>query len=378
MSIIKSVTTLTTSVPLPAPVGFSSRTVTRREYTLVRITTEQGVSGIGFCYPGHAAAELSTIAVRDLLGPLLVGEDCADIERLWNRMYQEALLHGRTGSVMRALSAIDIALWDAKAREAGLPLHKLLGGHADRVPAYASGGYYLDGKGPDGLARELAGYVEAGFTAVKMKIGRLDHRGELDRLAAAREAVGPDTLLMLDANNAFSDLPTALRAVRAWERFDPYFVEEPFSPDDITNHARLAARVDVPIATGEIEAGRWRTRELLEQGGAIILQQDAAVCGGISELQKIAHTASSYGVTLCPHWFHDVHAPVAGAFSNVRFVEYFPHNDVFNFGDLVDRQLVVDGGELVLHDAPGLGFSFEEDAVARFAHTDWTAAELRD
>ncbi|MEQ3552746.1 mandelate racemase/muconate lactonizing enzyme family protein [Pseudonocardia nematodicida] len=377
MSIIKSVTMVTASVPLPEPVGFSSRTVTRREYTLVRVSTEKDITGIGFCYPGHAAADLSTIAVRDLLAPLVVGQDVSDIERLWNSMYQEALLHGRTGSVMRALSAIDIALWDAKAQEAGLPLHKLLGGHADRVPAYASGGYYLDGKGPDGLARELAGYVEAGFTAVKMKIGRLDHRSELDRLAAAREAIGPDVLLMLDANNAFSDLPTALRTVRAWERFDPYFVEEPFSPDDITNHARLADRVDVPIATGEIEAGRWRTREIMDRGGAIILQQDAAVCGGVSELQKIAHTASSYGVTLCPHWFHDLHAPLAGAWSNVRFVEYFAGNAVHNFCALIDRQLVVDRGELVLHDRPGLGFSFDEDVLARHTSGDWQQVDPR-
>lgn len=371
MTTISQIEVATAIIPLPAPIGLSSRTVPRREYTLVRVTGDDGVTGIGFCYPGHRAASLATIAVTDLLGPALIGHDAHHTEGAWKVMYQEGLLHGRTGSVMRALSAIDIALWDRNARAANLPLHKYLGGHSDRVRAYASGGYYLEGKGVHGVHDEMSSYLDLGFSAVKMKVGRVSASEDADRIAAARDAIGPDVLLMLDANNAWNDLPTALRALNLWEKYDPYFIEEPFSPDDITNHARLARSTPIQVATGEIEAGKWRVKELLDAEAAIILQSDAAVCGGVTELRHIANIADAYGVTLAPHWFHDLHAPLAGAFTNATFVEYFVGHDVFNFGKLIDRQLKLDGGDILLHSGPGLGFDFDEDALAQYLSGPW-------
>jgi L-alanine-DL-glutamate epimerase-like enolase superfamily enzyme len=139
------------------------------------------------------------------------------VEGLWQEMYQEALLQGRAGVVMRAISTLDIALWDRNARAAGLPLYRYLGAvHEASVPAYASGGYYLEGKTPKHLAAEMAGYVEAGFSAVKMKVGKGNLRDEEARIAAVRERIGGEPVLMLDANNAWSDLPTALQFVRMY------------------------------------------------------------------------------------------------------------------------------------------------------------------
>lgn len=371
MTIIRTVETATVVLPLDAPTSFANRTVVDRSYTLVRVTGDDGVAGIGFCYSGNQAGDLGAVAVEELLGGVLVGQDAHSTERLWAQMYQEALLHGRTGSVMRALSALDVALWDRNARAAGLPLHKYLGAVRDTVPAYASGGYYRDGKTPADLGEEMRAHVGSGFSAVKMKIGRLDPAEDAERLAAVRDAVGPDVLVMLDLNNGWRDVPQALRALRHWEPYDPYWIEEPFSPDDITNHARLAERTDLLIATGEIEAGRWRFKELLDREAAMILQTDAAVCGGISEFRRIAATADSCGVTLAPHWFHDLHAPLVGATPNARFVEHFADAHVLNFRDLVDTQLAFRDGELVLHDAPGLGFDFVADVVERHAAAGW-------
>lgn len=372
MPTIRSVHARTVVVPLDVETSFATRRVTARHYTLVRVEGDDGVRGIGFCYAGSAGGVLPTTAVRTLLAPLLVGQDTHRVEGLWQEMYAETLLHGRAGSVMRAISALDIALWDRNARAAGLPLHRFLGAVRDQtVPAYASGGYYLDGKGPEQLADEMRGYVGQGFRAVKMKIGRLDPQADAERLAAVRSAVGPDVLVMLDANNAWQDLPTALRAMALWEPYDPYWIEEPFSPDDIDNHARLAERTPVIVATGEVEAGRWRHKQLLDAGGAAILQTDAAVCGGISEFRRIAAAADSSGVTLCPHWFHDLHAPLVAAIPNGRYVEFFPDDQVLNFRRLVDRQLDVRDGELVLHPGPGLGFGFDEDAVEQYAADGW-------
>ncbi|MFM0342059.1 mandelate racemase/muconate lactonizing enzyme family protein [Paraburkholderia fungorum] len=369
---IVAVEARTIRVPLDRHTAFSTRLVTARDYTVVRVTTADDHFGIGFCYSGNRAGMLVTYAVRELFAPLLRGRSALDVEGSWCAMYDESLLQGRAGSVMRALSILDIALWDRNARAAGLPLSRYLGGtYSPTVPAYASGGYYLEGKTPEHLGEEMAGYVALGFRAVKMKVGRLDPRSEEARIRAAREAIGDDVLLMLDANNAWSDVPTALEYMRQYEPFNPYWIEEPFSPDDIESHAQLSRRTPVTVATGEIEAGRWRHQALLDKRAAAILQSDAAVCGGISEWRRIAASAAAVGVTMCPHWFHDLHVHLVASTTNARYVEFFPDDQVLNFRRLVDTQLSFADGKLTVPTRPGLGFDFDEAALNEYALDDW-------
>jgi L-alanine-DL-glutamate epimerase-like enolase superfamily enzyme len=369
---IVSVEARTVSIPLDHPTSFSTRQVLARDYTLVRVRTADGHQGIGFCYGGSRAGVLVTHAVRELFRDTLVGQNALRVEGLWQDMYRDSLLHGRAGSTMRALSILDVALWDRNARAAGLPLAQYLGAAArDTVPAYASGGYYLEGKTAQMLGDEMAGYVALGFKAVKMKVGRHGLKEEEARIRAAREAIGDDVLLMLDANNAWSDLPTALGYMQRFEPYKPYWIEEPFSPDDIENHAQLARRTPVAVATGEIEAGRWRHQELLEKRAAMILQSDAAVCGGISEWRRIAAMAAGFGVSMCPHWFHDLHVHLVAATQNAGFVEYFSDDRVLNFRRLVDTQLQFADGNLVVPRTPGLGFGFDAAAVDRYAVDNW-------
>lgn len=373
MTTIAAVRARGVSVPLDNITSLSSRRITERHYGLVEVTGNDGVRGIGFCYVGSTGAKIFPSIAIELLSSCLLGQDAHHVEGHWSAMYQEILLQGRAGTAMRALSSLDTALWDRNARAADLPLYKFLGASVGpRVPAYASGGYYLDGKSPDDLADEMAGYVAAGFNAVKIKVGKgssVDE--EVARLKAVRERVGPSVKIMLDANNAWSDLPTALTFVRAFEPYDPYFIEEPFGPDDIDNHARLAEATRITVATGEIEVGRWRFKDLLQRNAAAILQTDACVCGGVTEFRRIAATAASFGVTLMPHWFHDLHVHLVAATPNARFVEFFPDDQVLNFRRLVDRQLESEGGELIIPDLPGLGFNFDAEAVERYAVTPW-------
>jgi len=364
---IRSVSVCAVRVPLDRVTSFSTRTVKARDYCLAKVRSTDGVEGIGFCYVGTAGGNIAQAAVEELLAPIVVGQDSSRVEGLWEEMYRETLLHGRTGTVMRAISMLDIALWDLNARAAGLPLCRYLGCWAtEKVPAYASGGYYLEGKTPQKLGEELASYVRQGFRAVKIKVGRLTPAQEEERVAAAREAIGPDIHLMLDVNNAWADLPTALLYCNRFEKYNPYWIEEPFSPDDIDNHSKLASSMRTSVATGEIEAGRWRFKEILEKRAAKILQTDAAVCGGVSEWRRIAQTAASYGVTVCPHWFHDLHAHLVASAPNGRYVEFFPDDQVLNFRRLINRQLEIENGDLRLPQTPGLGFEFDEKAVAKY------------
>ncbi len=370
MAKIDSISVATARVPLDTVTSFATRTVSARDYGIIKIRAG-GFEGIGFCYAGSSGGALVAQAVEQLLAPLLLGSDSLLVEGLWQRMFQETLLHGRAGSVMRAISIVDCALWDLNARAARLPLYKYLGAVVeDAVPAYASGGYYLPGKTPKKLGAEMAGYVRAGFKAVKMKVGRLSPKEEAERVRAAREAIGPHIELMLDANNAWQDLATAMRYVQRFEPYDPYWIEEPFFPDDIENHARLAKLTRIAVATGEIGTGRWHFKEILDKGAARILQTDALVCGGVSEWRRIAATAASYGVTVCPHWFHDLHAHLVAATPNARYVEFFPDDQVLNFRRLIDTQLSHQNGALILPKSPGLGFRFDEKAVARHALKD--------
>ena len=222
MPIIESVSVCVARVPLDRVTSFATRTVSARDYCLVKIRCRDGNEGIGFCYVGSSGGRIAQLAVAELLAPRLLGQESLRVEGLWQEMYQESLLQGRAGSVMRAISSLDTALWDLNARAVKLPLYQYLGAFVgDRVPAYASGGYYLPGKSPAQLGEELAGYVAAGFKAVKMKVGRLSPAEEEARIRAARAAVGSEVHLMLDANNAWSDVPTALAYMKRYEPYDP-------------------------------------------------------------------------------------------------------------------------------------------------------------
>lgn len=372
MSAIQSVAFVLTDCPLENPAVFATRRVGSRQYLLVRVACDDGHEGIGATYCGDKGGVVSVAAVESLLAPLLIGKDPFAVEALWHEMYAEALLQGRAGAVVRALSALDIALWDHNAKAAGLPLWKFFGAfRRGAVPAYASGGYYYGADEPGNLAREMRGYLDAGFTAVKMKVGRASLSDDRARVAAVRETVGPDVLLMMDANNGWSDLPTALRFLRAVEPFDPYWIEEPFGPDDIDNHARLARQTPIAIASGEIEAGRWRFREWVRQEAVQILQPDVFACGGFSEWRRIAAFAASCGLPVCTHAWHDFHAPLVASAPNALFTEVFTDARIVNLQWLLDAPLAIRDGTLVLSEKPGLGFGFDEGAVRRFATTPW-------
>jgi L-alanine-DL-glutamate epimerase-like enolase superfamily enzyme len=338
----------------------------------VRITCDDGSDGIGFCHGGTRSAALSTLAVRELFAARLIGEDPHRTEGLWQELYQDSLLNGRAGAVMRALSAIDNALWDRNARSVGLPLWRYLGAvDKESTAAYASGGYYGPGDPAAVIRSEMEKFVAAGFKAAKMKIGGAEPSVDLLRVAAARDVLGPDRLLMLDANNAWRDLASALRYLDPMMAYHPYMIEEPFGPEDALNHARLAAALPVAIATGEILGGRFASQDMMARGCVTILQPDACVCGGITEWRRIAASAAAMGVSVAPHSLHHLHIHCAASTPNSLFVEVFPDNSIVPFPLVLDRPMDMVDGRLKLPQGPGIGVEFNENAVERFAIDGW-------
>lgn len=355
------------SVPVEPSAGFSTRTVHSREYVIVRLRDDEGAhEGIGYTYAGTVGGKIVADIVNTLIQPLLVGRAAGAIEQNWNLVYRELLLIGRRGAVLRALSAVDIALWDLAAKCAGKPLRELLGGVGESTTAYASGGYYRPGDPVGLVAEEVERYIALGFRDYKMKFGGLPLADDVARVAAARDVLGPDRRLALDINNGWDDVTAAMRAIAAVEEFDIWWVEEPFLPDDIRSHARLARRSPIPIATGEVEATRWAFGELLEQQAADILQPDACVCGGVTEWLKIARAAEALGVPVAPHWHANLHAELAVATPNCLTVEYFALEEgIYNFEALVQGPLEIVDGDIVLGTSAGIGFDLDEEQLER-------------
>jgi L-alanine-DL-glutamate epimerase-like enolase superfamily enzyme len=350
-------------VPLTTPTAFSTRQIRGREYVLVRIRAE-GVEGTGYTYAGDSGGSWLRSGVEQLLVPRLLGRDAHGIEELWDEIYRDLLLIGRRGALLRMLSAVEIALWDLVARAAGLPLRNLLGGARDAVAAYASGGYYRPGDARENVVGELERYRALGFTDFKLKFGGLPLHEDVERVAAARETLGPGPRIALDVNNGWRTLEQAMRAVEALHEHDVWWVEEPFSPDDVRNHALLAERSPIPIATGEIEATRWGFAQLVEQNAAHILQPDVCVLGGIAEWRRIAALAASFDLPVAPHWHANLHAQLAAATPNCLTVEYFALSEgIYNFEQLVANPLAVRDGMIQLDDTPGIGVEIDWDAV---------------
>jgi len=353
-------------VPLTKALSWSTAAVTEREYILVWAIAEDGTFGLGYGlgsrYPG--GARIIHDVIQDQLVPLATGADSWMTEDLWSRAYHRTLLLGRRGAALRALSALDIALWDLNAKLAGVPLYRLLGGYRSEVPVYASGGYYSAEDPLEDLESEIAAYLNGGHDSVKIKVGGQPLPIDVERVALVREMIGPHRRLALDANSAWSSLIDAQRAAERFAPYDPWWLEEPFLPDAAASFAELAKRTSIPLATGELEATRWPFRQFLDERSVHIIQADATVCGGVTEWRRIAQMAAGFDVPMAPHWASEIHAHLVAASPNGLAIEYFtPDRDIVNFDRLVANPLRPVAGKLRLSEEPGYGLCLDNDAV---------------
>lgn len=360
---ITEIRATTCDVPLPRPIIMGDLHYDSREYLLVEIATDTGHTGIGF---GMTRGSPTAAIVARSLSPLLLGQDPLLTEAVWERLYYRNLPIGQRGIFMRALSAVDIALWDLKGQAAGLPVWRLLGGARTNVPAAMAGGYPASDRTLTDLERELADYVARGFRFVKIAAGDLAE--DTARLEASRRAIGPDIALAYDAHWAWRSLLAVVPTVRTWSGLDLAFIEDPFPTESVASSARLREQTGVRLALGEDVVGRWAFRDLLERVQPDVLRLDATVAGGLSEAVKVCALAATLDVPVLPHVFPEVHVHLAAAFGAVMAVELTdPVHETESLHRLFRRWVDVRDGQLVAPEDPGLGVAFDPDAVERHA-----------
>jgi L-alanine-DL-glutamate epimerase-like enolase superfamily enzyme len=354
---------------------------------ILRIETEDGIVGWGEGKNAAGSAGNYAALVHLLnheFGPTLVGRDARQITAIWEDLYNGSRARAsasrghplpelaRRGLTIAAISAIDIALWDIRGKALDQPIWALLGGKtADRLPAYASGGW----ADADGIGAQLQSYIDAGgFRAVKMRVGSMDDRPHVSaaRVRAARKALGPDVELMVDAHGTYT-VAEAKRFAALVADCDLAWFEEPVSADDRTGIAEFRASTMIPVAVGESECTRFDFAALVAARAADILQPDPAFCGGITEAMRIAALASSFNLRLAPHLW-------AGApcfFAGLHVLAAAPAGYIVEFSlganpmihSLSRAPVVVQDGTIAVPDGPGLGLDMNTDMIARYART---------
>lgn len=357
---ITNITTEEYRWPRHKPISNGLHTYTHSGLALTKIETDEGITGIGL--GGGGLVEQATV---EKLKKDLIGEDPIDVERLWHKMWVPKLI-GRRGLTTRAISAIDIGLWDIRAKAANLPLYKLLGGFRDRVPTYIAGGYYEEGKGLKELAREMEENVEMGAKAIKMKVGAVSLAEDAERVKAVRAAVGPDVKIMVDANCAYRHYQ-AIQFARRIEEYDIFWFEEPVAADDYEGSRKLAEATSIPIATGENEYTRYGFRDLIAHNAAAILNADAKILGGVTEFMKVAALAQAHDLDIAPHGSQDIHVHLVAAISNGLILEFYRDSVDPMWGKIYHHTLRLnDDGTVSPPNVPGIGADPNYENLAPF------------
>jgi L-alanine-DL-glutamate epimerase-like enolase superfamily enzyme len=357
MARIESLVTGFYRVPLPETLTDSTHGEMRAfELNTVRVRDSDGAEGAGYTFTvGRNGAAVDAVLTREL-PELVMGDDADLVEALWQKLWWALHYGGRGGPTVLALSAFDMALWDLKAKRAGSPLWKLLGGHDSKVPCYAGG---IDLLLPvDALLRQTDGNLERGFRAIKMKVGRPSLAEDVERVAAMRRHLGDGFPLMLDANMRWT-ADQAVRAARAFAPFDPVWLEEPVVPEDLMGHARVAAEGGLPVASGENLRSLWDFRELITAGKVSFPEPDVTNCGGVTAFMKIARLAEAFNLPVTSHGAHDVTVQLLAACPNRCWLE--AHG--FGLERYVAQPLAIVDGCAIAPDRPGHGIAFDWAAL---------------
>ena len=359
---ISSVTLSLAFLPLAAPIS-DAKVLTGRQKPLTEIAflfaeirAESGLEGVGYSYAKRAGGP-GQYAHAVQIAPELIGEDPSDIQRIWTKLVWAGASVGRSGLATQAIAAIDIALWDLKARRAGLPLAKLLGAHRDSVACYNTSGGFLSMSIEQVVANARAS-LRQGIGGIKIKVGHPDPRVDLERVERVRGEVGDRFPLMVDANQQWSR-ETAARMGRDLEKYRLTWIEEPLDAYDAEGHADLARDLVTPIASGEMLTSVAEHRELIRRRSVDFMQPDAPRVGGITPFLKIAALGADAGLRMAPHFAMEIHLHLAAAYEMDPWVEHFDWLE-----PLFNERLEIRDGRMLVPGRPGLGLSLSDQARA--------------
>jgi mandelate racemase len=356
---ITAVRAATLAVPVTRPIVSRVRETDTVLNVLLWLDTSEGLTGsayvAGFTLGG-------TRAVRALLAdlePLATGRSLTDWEAVVADLWRETRLLGHGGLAAFAVSAIEMALWDLRAQAAGQPLARLLGARRDHVPVYASGGLWLVDEAT--LARDAEAFAAAGFTAMKMRVGRVEPAADLAAARLIRSIVGDGVTLLADANQGLTvEGAIALGHALAAEA-GVAWLEEPVGADDLAGHAAVAAALAIPVASGENRYRASGLEALLAAGGADVLMPDPQRVGGVGGWLAAAEIARRYGRPITPHLFPEIGVHLVAATPEAPWLEWMPWAE-----PLLAEHLIVRDGVAYVPEAPGAGMRFNPAAVARF------------
>jgi L-alanine-DL-glutamate epimerase-like enolase superfamily enzyme len=329
------------------------------ELVVVRVRDSDGVEGTGYTYAVNSGAAAFAVLIENYLGLLLVDRDPDLIEKLWQDMWWKLHYAGRGGHATSAISAVDIALWDLKARRAHTPLWRLFGGYDPRVPVYA-GGIDLEFS-IDELLAQADRFQGEGFRAIKMKVGRPQIREDIERVRRMREHLGDDFPLMIDANMRWT-ADQAVRAARALSEFDLVWLEEPTIPDDVAGHVRVVREGGSPVATGENMHTLYEFEHMLSAGGVTHPEPDVTNCGGMTAFRKVGALAEAHNVPLTSHGAHDLTVQLLAAAPNRSYMEV--HG--FPLDRFVAEPMTVADGVTVAPERAGHGIELDWYAMEAY------------
>lgn len=362
MPSIRSIQARLVTKTFDKPLRNPRSTWTVKNAFLVFVMTDTDQVGVGEAWCEGMSPEVLATFLREELVPLFQGADLEDVERLWHVAADRTTIAAKPGLALSVLGALETAIWDALGKVLGRPLYRLLGACRDRVDVYASGGLYGDGKSVDDLAAEMKGYVNRGFRAVKIKLAGAPLRVDIARVAAVREAIGPDTRLMVDAVYML-DTASALRMARALEPYDVWFLEAPLPPGDLPGLRRLTARSPIPIAGNEVAFGLDTYRNLIVEGGVEVVHLDVNQCGGIAEARRIAALAAAFHRPVSFHSASSVvcyaaNLHIAASVANAESVEYHCVHQML-FDRVPPETFELEDGAIRMPTQPGLGIDID-------------------
>ena len=347
-------------LPLANPIS-DAKVLTGRQKPMTEIAmlfaeieTKDGHKGLGLSYAKRAGGPGQFAHAKEI-APALIGEDPNDISKLWTKLCWAGASVGRSGMSTQAIGAFDVALYDLKARRAGLSLSKLLGSQRDSVQCYNTSGGFLHTP-IDQLVVNASASKELGIGGIKLKVGQPDGKIDIQRVEAVRRHLGDDMPLMVDANQQW-DRPTAQRMCRIFEQFNLVWIEEPLDACDNEGHAALAATFDTPIGTGEMLTSAAEHGDLIRHRAADYLMPDAPRVGGITPFLKIAAQAEQAGLMLGPHFAMELHVHLGAVYATEPWVEHFDWLE-----PLFNERLEIKAGRMIVPTRPGLGLSLSEQA----------------